>query len=308
MRIRLGTRGSQLARQQAAQVASCLEQEGAVVEIVVISTTGDRHQEGLPPLGETRGIFTRELQEALLAGRIDVAVHSLKDLPTGERAGLRIAAILPRESPFDLVVFSGPGGLELLSQPLRVGTSSSRRQAQLRYLFPQLRLEPIRGNVDTRLRKLREGQYDAIVLAEAGLSRLGLVPHYCERLPGAFMLPAPGQGAIAVELAAEASAIAQLVGRLDDFPTRAAVEAERAFLHYLKGGCLAPVAALGVIRGDRLILAGRVLSPDGSRRIDGTLSDRPTAAESLGEKLADQLRSQGAAECIALARQGDKLG
>ncbi|MCS7238642.1 MAG: hydroxymethylbilane synthase [Thermoguttaceae bacterium] len=302
MHIRIGTRGSQLARSQTAQVAQLLADLGAAVQLVLITTTGDRQQEGAPPLGESRGIFTKELQDALLDGRVDIAVHSLKDLPTEPVAGLRLAAVLARESPFDVLVCPRAEGLSVLASPVVVGTTSPRRRAQLWYLYPHLRIEPLRGNVDTRLRKLREGQFDAIVLAEAGLQRLNRLTSDCHRLPGAFMLPAPGQGALAVEVRTDDPDLVRLVGRLDHYPTRAAVEAERSFLRYLKGGCLAPVAALGMIRNERLVLAGRVLSPDGRRRLDATQSDSPQNADLLGEKLATQLLGMGAGECIALAR------
>lgn len=302
MFVRLGTRGSQLARCQAEEVARLLRALGAAVEIAIITTTGDKHQEGPPPLGDSRGIFTKELQEALLEGRVDLVVHSLKDVPTEPMAGLRIAAVLPRESPFDVFVCPRQGGLSLLKEPLFVGTTSPRRRAQLWYLFPQLQVGSLRGNVDTRLRKLREGQFDAIVVAEAGLRRLGRLTADCHRLPGAFMLPAPGQGALAVEVRSDNAQLIRLLGQLDHFPTRAAVEAERSLLRHLQGGCLAPVAALGMIRNDRLILAGRVLSPDGRQRYDATQSDTTSDAERLGRRVAIQLLDMGAGECIAMAR------
>ena len=303
MHLRLGTRGSILARNQAAQVADLLAARGFEVETVIIRTTGDKYQEGLPPLGKDRGIFTKELQHALLEGKIDLAVHSLKDVPTDPVQGLRIGAVLPRASPFDVLVGRTSVELSGISALGRIGTGSARRKAQLLYLFPHMVIEPIRGNVDTRLRKLDEGQFDAIILAEAAMERLGLHHRGYLRLPGAFMLPAPAQGAIAVEIRTDDPQIRQIVGELDHLPSRAAVEAERHFLRVLQGGCLAPVAALGIVRGDRLILAGRVLSPDGRKRLDGTLSRLLTEAERLGERLAEQLLDQGAGLLITAARE-----
>jgi len=303
MVVRLGTRGSLLARQQAAQVAELLAARGVQVETVIIRTTGDKYQENLPPLGKDRGIFTKELQQALLEGRIDLAVHSLKDVPTDPVDGLRMGAVLARASPFDVVVARGAMDLSGLSGLKRVGTGSARRKAQMLYLFPHLDVAPIRGNVDTRLRKLDEGQFDALILAEAAMERLSIRHRAYLRLPGAFVLPAPGQGAIAVEVRADDPHRAQVVGQLDHFPSRASVEAERHFLRVLQGGCLAPVAALAVVRGDRLILAGRVVAPDGQRRLDGTLSGPLGDAEALGERLARQLLDRGAASLILAARQ-----
>lgn len=291
-----------MARQQAQQVAETLSSLGHQVEMVFIKTSGDKHADIPVSQAPERGIFTKELQQALLDGKIDLAVHSLKDVPTDPVSGLRITAVLPRGSPFDVVILRDQADLSALQAPITVGTGSLRRQAQLLYLFPQLRMQPIRGNVDTRLRKLEAGQVDALVLAEAALLRLSLASRSYVRLPGAFVLPAPGQGAIAVETCTEASEVNGIVGRLDHWPSRAAVEAERAFLRNLKGGCLAPVAALAMLRGDRLILAGRVLSPDGRRRLDGTLSAPAQTAETLGAKLAEQLIAKGAAELIAQAR------
>ncbi len=302
MLLRLGTRGSQLAQWQARWVAEKLHALGVEVQLVPVKTRGDTDQRGsVAKLGGS-GVFTKEIQQAVLEGSVDLAVHSLKDLPTTPVAGLRLAAVPPRGPVADVVV--SRSGLPLQALPLRstVGTGSFRRRAQLLYLFPHLVPKEIRGNVDTRLRKLEQGQYDAILLAEAGMERLGLSGRITERLGGAFFLPAPGQGALAVEIRQDDPAISAVVSRLNDYESRAAVEAERFLLVALGGGCLAPIAALAVPRGDRLILAGRVLSADGRRRIDVTLSGPISAAEELGRRVAAALKEQGAEELIAASR------
>ncbi len=300
-RLRLGTRESLLARWQAEWVAARLRGLGCEVALVPICTRGDAEKRGAIGSLDSQGVFTKELQRALLDGEIDLAVHSLKDLPTDEVAGLRLAAVPARGPVADALVCREVGCLAELPQGAAVGTGSLRRRAQLLYHRPDLRVEGIRGNVDTRLRKLDQGQYDAIVLAEAGLTRLGLAGRINHTLPLAVMLPAIGQGALGIETRAEPDAAATL-GVLDHPPTHAAVAAERAMLAALQGGCLAPIAALGSVRGDCLTLQGRVLHPQGTRAIDVTFSaplDEPIA---LGHRAADALRAQGADELIREGR------
>ncbi|HEY3393956.1 MAG TPA: hydroxymethylbilane synthase, partial [Lacipirellulaceae bacterium] len=228
--MRIGTRGSQLARWQAEWVAEQLRREGQDVELVEIATRGDIEQaRSIEEIG-TRGVFTKAIQRALLAGDVDLGVHSLKDLPTDPVEGLMLGAVSQRESPADVLVSNIAASLEILPNGARVGTGSLRRQAQLRYLRPDLQIREIRGNVDTRLRKLDEGQFDAIVLAEAGLRRLGLIERIAQVLPLDVMLPAVGQGALAIECRADDQATRRVVAALGDPASHAAVVAERALL------------------------------------------------------------------------------
>jgi hydroxymethylbilane synthase len=302
-KLRLGTRGSQLARWQAHWVAGELRRRGLDVELVEIATQGDIERgRGIHEIG-TFGIFTKEIQRALLAGEVDFGVHSLKDLPTEPVEGLVVAAVPLRASPADVLVSRKAATLELLPRGARVGTGSLRRQAQLRHARGDLRMVYARGNVDTRLRQLDEGQYDAIVLAEAGLRRLGMIQRITQVLPFEVMLPAVGQGALAIECRADDGATRAAVAVLEDFDTRAAVTAERALLAHLRGGCLAPIGALGRMEGGMLHLSGVVLSADGGRRLAAESSSAPADAEMLGRRVADDLLSQGAADLIASARE-----
>jgi hydroxymethylbilane synthase len=299
-------------------VAERLRRNGQVVELVAISTRGDAERSRpIEELG-TRGVFTKEIQRALLAGDVDLGVHSLKDLPTEPVEGLMLAAVPPRESAADVLVTRAGGseqGTErscsilasraLLPHGCRVGTGSLRRQAQLRHARPDLKIGDLRGNVDTRLRKLDSGEFDALVLAEAGLQRLGLIERIRHVLPLEVMLPAVGQGALAIECRADDAATRAAAAALDDPLTHAAVLAERALLAHLRGGCLAPVGAFGKIQGDRLQLAAVVLSADGRQRLAAEDSERGTdarAAEALGCRVAGALLAQGAAELIAACR------
>jgi hydroxymethylbilane synthase len=332
--LRLGTRASSLARWQADWVAARLVERGHAVEIVEIATAGDVQQLG--PVADigSPGVFTKEIQRAMLSGRVDFAVHSLKDLPTDVVAGLTLAAVPPRESPADVLVVGsrgqGAGGREsiarsreqgagdekrepsssqlhapcsLLSSGARVGTGSLRRQAQLRHVRPDLVVENIRGNVDTRLRKLDEGKYDAIVLAEAGLRRLGLAGRIAQVLPFDVMLPAVGQGALGIECRANDVATLSALAAIDDAEAHAAVLAERSLLAHLRGGCLAPIGALAQIGSGRLQLSAVVLSRDGSQRLAASDAAPPVDAEELGRKVAESLLALGAAELIAESRE-----
>ncbi len=291
--MRIGTRASTLALRQTEAVASALRAAwpALLCEIVPLSTTGDRDLDRPIPSFGGKGVFTLEIEAALERGDIQLAVHSLKDLPTAERPGLAVGAVTRREDPADALITRGSVGLTALTPGARVGTSSLRRSAQLRAARPDLRAESIRGNVETRLRKLDEGLYDAIVLALAGLRRVGLEKRMTEKLSLDVMLPAPGQGALAVQRRADDEASARLLERIHDVPTWAAVTAERSFLAALEAGCSAPVAALAEVRDGRLEMRGLAATEDGSAvwRVAGTGDpDRP---EELGERLAGEVRA-----------------
>lgn len=300
--MRLGTRASLLARWQAEWVAAQLRSSGCDVELVLIATRGDQQQQG--PIGEIgTGVFTKEIQRALLDGTIDMTVHSLKDLPTEPVDGLRLAAVPERESTSDALISRGGLPLAKLPQGAVVGTGSLRRRAQLWHVRPDLQMQDIRGNVDTRLRKLDEGQYDAIVLAEAGLKRLGLADRITQRLPNDVMLPAVGQGALGIETREHDSATQRALAVLDHTPTHLAVTAERSLLFTLRGGCLAPVGAWGRLTANgRLDLDAVVLSSDGRERLFSTGGAEPAAAADLGRQVAEVLRARGADKLIQGAR------
>ena len=300
-RLRLGTRASPLARWQAQWVAARLFEHGIEVELVPISTQGDVKTGPLGQIGG-QGLFTKEIQRALLDRQIDVAVHSLKDLPTADTPGLVIAAVPPRESTADVLVSNSADSLESLPHGARVGTGSLRRKAQLLHVRPDLRILDIRGNVETRLRKLDEGEYEAVILAEAGLTRLGLAERIRFILPRSIMLPAVGQGALGIETRADDTVSRSLVEALDDPATHAAVAAERSMLSALRGGCLAPVGALARVESSVLTLEGIVLSGDGRRRISAAAAGLPEDAERIGQQAADELLAQGASELIASSR------
>ena len=301
--LRLGTRASALARWQADWVAARVEQLGVKVVLVPVTTRGDQKQrESVAAIG-AQGVFTKEIQQALLEGRIDLAVHSLKDLPTSSVDGLCLAAVPERAPAGDVLVCREHGGLGDLPHGAVVGTGSLRRRAQILHVRPDLRMADIRGNVDTRLRKLDRGDYDAVVLAEAGLRRLGLAHRITEKLSFSVVLPAVGQGALGLEIRSEDHAAREIVDRLDHRPTHAAVLAERAMLAALEGGCLAPIAAWGRMASDELILTGRVLSPDGSRKIEAELTGDPADPTELGRQVAEALKAQGADAMVRAARR-----
>jgi hydroxymethylbilane synthase len=303
-KITIGTRGSQLALWQTNWVKAEIQKRHPAidVEVQVISTKGDRVLDvSLPKLGEQgKGLFTKELEDAILEGRVDLAVHSLKDLPTELPPGLHIGAISEREDVRDaLVARPEIRSFDELPQRALIGTSSLRRQAQLRAVRPDLVIEPVRGNVDTRLRKLDEGQYDAIVLAAAGLHRLGHANRITEHLSEDLMLSAVGQGALAIETREGDAATAEIVHELNHQVTRLACTAERAFLKGLGGGCLVPIAAHATIESDFMTLHGLVASPDGPEAVRGKQSGSALDAETLGRLLADDLLARGAARILA---------
>jgi hydroxymethylbilane synthase len=303
--IRIGTRGSRLARCQTEWVIGEISGHYPQVqaEAVVITTSGDRNTSA--PLAEIggKGLFTQELEQALLSGRIDCAVHSLKDLPTEMPAGLAIGAIPRRATPLDALVPRDKSitSWQDLPSGAVLGTSSRRRAAQLRLRRPDLQVRDVRGNLDTRLRKLAEGQYDALVLAAAGLERLDS-PAYRLPIPAVISLPAPGQGALAVEVREGDREMAEVCRTLEDMDTRLTVAAERAFLLGLGGGCQVPVGALAEIVGQTLKLQGIVVQPNGSRFLRDqaatALECGLSAARELGSKLAELLLSQGAKEIL----------
>jgi hydroxymethylbilane synthase len=299
-RIRLGTRSSPLARWQAEWVAARLAALGVIVEMIHITTQGDVKTGPLGQIGG-QGLFTKEIQRALLDNEIDLAVHSLKDLPTADVPGLSIAAVPKRESVNDVLV--GPfRALDELPEGARIGTGSLRRRAQLLHQRPDLHLLEIRGNVDTRLRKLDAGEYDAIVLAQAGLSRLGLADRITYIIPQQMMLPAVGQGALGLETRADDAATKEILQPLNDPSTLAAVTAERTLLQALRAGCLAPVGAWARMEDQQLRLEAVVLHPDGTARLAAEGMAAAANATALGQQVADELLQKGAAELIAAAR------
>ena len=301
--IRLGTRASALARWQANWVAAELQQRGHAVTLVPITTTGD--QQTNAPIREMAGVgvFTKEIQRALSDGLIDLAVHSLKDLPTEPVPGLTLAAVPSRESVFDVLVNRDGAAIDDLPLGARIGMGSLRRRSQLLHRRADLVMVDVRGNVDTRLRKLDEGQFDALVLAEAGLKRLGLAERITQVLPASMMLPAPGQGALGLETRSNDRQTRTVVESLSDPSAQAGVLAERSVLLALGGGCLAPIGAWGrVVASGRLALDAVVLGPDGVRRLAAVAEGEAVDAESLGRQVAGDLLRQGAAELIAASR------
>jgi hydroxymethylbilane synthase len=291
--ITIGSRGSMLALWQANHVQSLLHTRGIESRIEVIHTTGDKITDvPLAKLGaqtSTKGLFTKELEDALLDGRIDIAVHSLKDMPTELPEGLELVAVPEREDPFDAIIGST---LEELPHGARVGTSALRRQAQLKVLRPDLDIQSIRGNLDTRLRKLDEGQYQAIVLACAGLRRLGWSGRIAERFDASRICPAVGQGALAIEARAGDTTVSLLTHEA----TLRAVTAERACLREFGGGCQIPMGAYATIDGDRIHLESVVASPDGALVI--RFAADGIDAQALGKTVADGLKAGGAHEVL----------
>jgi hydroxymethylbilane synthase len=303
--LRIGTRGSQLALWQAEWTARKLQELGQATEIVTVATLGDDRPDTIIGGLDRQGVFTNAIQRALLSDEIDLAVHSLKDLPTAPLEGLSLASVPKRESPADVLVCRSATSLDDLEPGARVGTGSLRRQSQLLHARPDLKVEPIRGNVETRLHKLDEGQFEAILLAEAGLRRLGLAGRITQVLPYDQMLPAVGQGALGLECRSGDAEVIRAITPLDDRPTHLAVLAERSLLAHLRGGCLAPIGALAEIAGDRLCLSAVVLSHDGSQRLFHREVCGLGEAEDLGCRVADQLLAQGAAQLISAARDAN---
>ncbi len=298
--LRLGTRGSPLALWQANYIADSLRPVAMprAVELVLIETHGDRDQASALSAMGGFGVFTKAIQNALLDGRADVAVHSLKDLPTIPEPLLELVAVPPRGPTGDAFISRKHKRFDELPKGATVGTSSLRRRAQVLNRRPDLKLLDLRGNVDTRLRKLDEQNLDAIILAEAGLLRLGLADRVTEVLDANWMLPAVGQGAIGLECRAADAETKRLVGALRDAETFARVQAERAMLYALGGGCLVPIGATSKVLDGVLTVRGAVLTPDGARRVVATHTGLATAPLALGQELAAMLLAEGAAELL----------
>lgn len=303
MTLRIGTRASALARWQAGWVADRLAELNVEIELIVLATRGDRQQSGpISGIG-LPGVFTKELQRALLEQRIDLAVHSLKDLPTEPVPELVLTAVPERGPVGDALVSRRFASFDDLPEGAVVGTGSQRRRAQLWHARPDLEMKDVRGNVDTRLRKLEEGQYDGLVLAEAGLKRLGLADRITQLLPTSLILPAVGQGALGLETRAADERTRQVLAPLDHLPSHQAVLAERALLSALCGGCLAPIGAWGRTDPEgRLQLDAVVLGGHGSRRLAASATGPASEAVDLGNRLGRDLIGQGARELIEGAR------
>lgn len=300
--LRIGTRGSALALWQANFIRDRLAAlHGVQAELVILKTSGDRFDRARIPQIGMKGVFIKELEDALLDGRVDLAVHSMKDVPTEIPVGLSFTAILRREDPRDCLVSRNGAKLANLERGARIGTSSLRRQSQLRHFRPDFDLRDLRGNVDTRLAKLERGDYDAVILAKAGVDRLGWSDKIAEVLSTDVMLPAVGQGALGVEARAADRELVECLASLDDRETRIAVTAERALLAELQGGCQVPLGAYGRIENGRLVLEACVLSADGRefvrRHAEGLLAE----PEVLGRALARSLLEAGAGEILRLA-------
>ena len=296
MHLLIGSRGSQLALWQANYISRLLQEQGHSVSIEVIKTTGDKVNDvALAKVG-TKGMFTKEIEEAIATGEVDLAVHSLKDLPTELSPEFTIAAIPEREDARDAFFSLRYSNLEDLPSKARVGTSSLRRQAQLHALRSDLNIVPLRGNVDTRLRKLQSGEFDAIVLAAAGVTRLGLSDAVCFYFDPEEMCPAAGQGALAIEARANDKATIDALKFLDHQPTRAAVECERAALNALGGGCQVPIGAYAEPSAEGLLLRAVVASPDGKQVIREHRAGRDP--QQLGSQAGQALLSRGAQEIL----------
>lgn len=311
MVIRIGSRGSALAIWQAEHIGQILmsKHAGMQVEIVIIQTTGDRITDvPLSKIGD-KGLFTKDLDNALLDERVDIAVHSLKDVPTRVEQGLVIAAVGRREEPNDAIVAAPgvPGTLASLPSGAHVGTSSLRRRAQLLAARPDVIIEDLRGNLDTRLAAVRDHKYDAVILALAGMKRLGRAAEASEILDLATWLPAVSQGALGIICRADDRNTQDHLRPLDDADTRAATDAERALLRQLEGGCQIPVAALATLNGDRLTLRALVASTDGKRVVQAERHGERAAAETIGADLAQELLENGAGAILDELRAHNPL-
>jgi hydroxymethylbilane synthase len=294
MKLTIGTRGSQLALWQANWVKDQLHLAGHEVEIRIIKTTGDKLEQLPLTASGTKGLFIKEIEEALLEGTVDLAVHSMKDLPTETPEGLVIAAVPQREDARDVLISTSGKQHGELRRGARVGTSSLRRQSQLRHLCGDLELVPMRGNLDTRLRKLDRGEYDAIVLAAAGVHRLGWRSRIAEYFSASQVCPAVGQGALAIECRDDKQDVVNVLRCLDDAPTHSAVRAERAMLRHLGGGCQVPIAAYAVATENQLVLQGVVAAINGETLIRTEASGSVENPEEVGARAADDLLRQGA--------------
>jgi hydroxymethylbilane synthase len=296
--LRIGTRGSRLALAQAEWVRQRLEtaHPGLRAELVVITTSGDRIRDRPLHAVGGKGLFVKELEHALDTGAIDCAVHSLKDVPGALAPGLVVAAVPERAAAHDVALTRAPGGLASLPGGARAGTSSPRRAALLHALYPELTVVDLRGNVDTRLAKLERGEVDALVLAAAGLHRLGLQPAYAEPCDADTFVPAIGQGALALE--SRSGPVVEQLAAIEHRPSRQAIDAERAFLVAVGGSCVSPLAAYATIAGDRLTLHALIARPDGTRVIRGASDGAPADGARVGRELAEQLLRDGGAALL----------
>ncbi len=291
VKLRIGSRGSQLALWQANHISALLRARGHEIEIEIIHTTGDKITDvALAKVG-TKGMFTKEIEEALAAGRVHLAVHSLKDLPTELPAGFEIAAITEREDPRDAFCSRHYATFQELPQGARVGTSSLRRQAQIKSVRPDLDIHPLRGNVDTRLRKLEQGEYDAVILASAGLNRLGKTKLVKQIIPADIMCPAAGQGALGIEIRKGDAATRKHLEFLNDPAARAATTCERALLNRLGGGCQVPIGAFAELNNGKLHLESIVADPDGSKILRDSRDG--TDPQQLGNDAGEALLARG---------------
>jgi hydroxymethylbilane synthase len=294
MSLRIGTRASALAQWQAGKVRELLAAQGTEAELVLIRTSGDRQSEAPLRVLGGKGIFVKELEDALVDGRIDLAVHSMKDVPTELPEGLVIAAICEREDVRDVLISCTGAKLAELPSGARIGTSSLRRQAQLLHWRPDLRMVEMRGNVETRIAKMERGDCDAVVLAKAGLDRLRLAHRITEVLPQEISMPAAGQGAIGVEARRDDRAVLCAVALLDHVETRVAVDAERIVLADLEGGCLVPLGVWARAQDREIVVEACVLSPDGSEALRVRRAGPGNQAEKVGHQVATALRESGA--------------
>jgi hydroxymethylbilane synthase len=306
--VRIGTRGSALARWQAEFVRAALAKQGVAAELVIIRTSGDRDRQSSLRVIGGKGVFTKELEDALLEERIDLAVHSMKDMPTNLPAGLEISAICEREDVRDALISRGGLKLNELPRGARIGTSSLRRQTQLRQHRADFEMVDMRGNVDTRLAKLAQGDYDAIVLAKAGLERLGRAEQISEILPTGICLPAAGQGAIGIESRKRDEEFSAEVRELNHAPSQLAVAAERAVLTGLEGGCQVPIGVWARMDSGILRIDACVLSADGSEAIRESRTGSLDKAMGLGRAVAAALLDRGADRLLRLAGRGVEHG
>ena len=293
MRLRLGTRGSALALRQSGLIAAELERRGHTVELVPIRTTGDVLTGSLVAEGG-KGLFVKEIEEAMLANEIDIAVHSMKDVPTFFPDGLHLSCITKREDARDALLSRNNMKFNDLPQGANIGTSSLRRQAQIMSIRPDFVIHQLRGNVGTRLQKLKEGKFDAIILAAAGVKRLGLEANVAEYLSPEISLPAIGQGALGIECRVDDRELNDMVAFFNHADSRTCVTGERALLRRLEGGCQVPIACFGQVKDGQLKLSGLVGSVDGKRIVKDSIEGDPEKAEKLGVTLAEKLLSQGA--------------
>lgn len=299
--LRIGSRGSRLALWQAGFIQSLISSKfpGIKIEKHIIKTTGDKELESPLTVIGGKGVFVKEIEESLLNREIDIAVHSLKDLPTVQPDGLKIGAVSKRHDPRDAVASNGSLRLSQLKEGSRVGTGSLRRQAQILYHFPYLNVGPIRGNVDTRIKKLRDGGFDAIVLAVAGVERLNLAGELAEICPADFFIPAPGQGILAVECRESDDDLNEILSEINHRDSSIAASAERSFLLRIGGDCNLPAGCYASIKEESLRISGFLASPDGAdyvkKEIVGSLGDH----RSLGNELAEMILSNGGSEIIA---------